>query len=71
MGAPNDGDSRRELAIELSKQLLEEAQSPSASISTLADMALEIAERLLEHPARPVTEDHPPCAFRVILGGRG
>jgi hypothetical protein len=71
VGASNEGDSRRELAIELSRRLLEEAQSPNASISTLADMALEIAERLLEHPAQPETEDHlPPCGFKIIRGGR-
>jgi hypothetical protein len=64
-------DLQLELAIALSKRLLDESQRPETSLSTLAAMALEIAEKLVEFPRDPTSQHRPHVwDLRVIRGGR-
>jgi hypothetical protein len=65
-GGVADND-KRACAVRMCRALALEAENPDVSLSAVADMALAIAERLLEVE----TAGARPTRFTVIEGGRG
>ena len=66
--APSSG--RRAFIVDLCQRLVSEVERPEVPLSTIADMALQIAEEICETKPAIELPSRPSCLLRVIEGGR-